>query len=137
VIKTAVLYGILGIVLFSVHRKLAMVTDDPERARAEGMSLGKWDFLFYLVLGLVVTSSVQVAGVLLVFTLLVVPSVMAIRLFTGGKQQFIWILTVGTASVIIGSGLSYLLDLPTGAAIVCTFGLGLGLQIILESLIRR
>ena len=32
---------------------------------------------------------------------------------------------------------SYVLDLPTGAAIVCTFGLGLGLQMLLESLIRR
>jgi zinc/manganese transport system permease protein len=85
----------------------------------------------------VVTSSVQVAGVLLVFTLLVVPSVMAIRLFTGSKQQFLWIILVGTLSVIVGSAFSYVLDLPTGAAIVCTFGLGLGLQITIEGLFRR
>jgi zinc/manganese transport system permease protein len=137
VIKTAILYGILGAILAAVHRKLALVTDAPDDARRQGMSLARWDFVFYLVVGLVVTSSVQVAGVLLVFTLLVVPSVMAIRLFTGSKQQFLWILLVGTLSVIVGSAFSYVLDLPTGAAIVCTFGLGLGLQITLEGLFRR
>lgn len=137
VIKTAILYGLLGVVLFKFHHKLNRVTENPDQAKAAGMSLARWDFFFYLVVGLVVTSSVQVAGVLLVFTLLVVPSVMAIRLFAGGKGQFIWILTVGTLSVILGSGFSYLLDLPTGAAIVCTFGLGLGLQILVEGLVRK
>jgi len=86
---------------------------------------------------MVVTSSVQVAGVLLVFTLLVVPSVMALRLFSGLKQQFFWVLGVGTAVVIVGSGLSYVLDLPTGAAIVCTFGMALGIQVLAEALVRR
>jgi len=137
VLKTAILYGILGLLLTVVHKKLTLVTDDPAEARKQGLSLARWDFLFYLVLGLVVTSSVQVAGVLLVFTLLVVPSVMAIRLFRGGKQQFLWILSAGTASVILGSALSYTLDLPTGAAIVCTMGLCLGLQIVLESILRK
>ena len=74
---------------------------------------------------------------MLVFTLLVVPSVMAIRLFDDGRRQFLWILTVGTVAVIIGSALSYLLDLPTGAAIVCTFGLVLGVQILCEGAARR
>ena len=137
VIKTAILYGLLGIVLFATHRKLSLVTDDPEAAQQAGMSLSRWDFFFYLVVGLVVTSSVQVAGVLLVFTLLVVPSVMAIRMFQDGRRQFFWILGVGTLSVVTGSALSYVLDLPTGAAIVCTFGLLLGLQILIESLVRK
>jgi zinc/manganese transport system permease protein len=137
VIKTAVLYAVLGGVLYAVHHRLERVTDDPDAARAAGMNLARWDFFFYLVVGLVVTSSVQVAGVLLVFTLLVVPSVMAIRLFDDGRRQFLWILTVGTVAVIIGSALSYLLDLPTGAAIVCTFGLVLGVQILCEGAARR
>lgn len=137
VIKTAVLYGVLGGVLLAVHRRLTRVTEDPEQARRDGMSLARWDFFFYLVVGLVVTSSVQVAGVLLVFTLLVVPSVMAIRLFTGAGRQFGWILTVGILSVVIGSALSYVLDLPTGAAIVCTFGLALGVQVMVEGVVRR
>jgi zinc/manganese transport system permease protein len=137
VIKTAVLYAILGGVLFAVHNRLTRVTEDPEAARREGMSLARWDFFFYLIVGLVVTSSVQIAGVLLVFTLLVVPSVMAIRLFAGGRQQFLWILGVGAGCVVLGSTVSYLLDLPTGAAIVCTFGLAIGLQMVVEGLVRK
>ena len=137
VAKTAVLYGLLGVVLYFAHNRLSLVTKDPAEAQRQGLSLGRWDFIFYLVLGLVVTSSVQVAGVLLVFTLLVVPSVMAIRLFRGSKQQFFWILGVGTLCVILGSALSYILDLPTGAAIVCTFGVLLGLQVIVEGLVKK
>lgn len=137
VIKTAILYSALGVVLFFFHKPLMRISEDPEKAREQGMNLARWDFVFYMVLGMVVTSSVQVAGVLLVFSLLVVPSVMALRLFTDLKGQFFWVLGVGTVVVIVGSGLSYLLDLPTGAAIVCTFGIALGIQVIIEGLVRR
>jgi len=89
------------------------------------------------VLGMVVTSSVQVAGVLLVFSLLVVPSVMALRLFSTLKGQFYWVVGMGTAVVVVGSTLSYVLDLPTGAAIVCTFGLALGIQVTVEAVVRN
>jgi zinc/manganese transport system permease protein len=137
VIKTAILYGILGVLLFRWRKPLSRVSRDPEAARADGLSLMKWDFAFYLILGIVVTSSVQVAGVLLVFSLLVVPAVMGARLFDGGRRQFLYSLTMGVGAVIVGSGLSYLADFPTGAAIVCTFGVFLGLQILGGVLIRR
>ncbi len=137
VIKTAVLYCLLGLVLFFCHKPLMRISEDPEKARRDGLHLGRWDFVFYMVLGMVVTSSVQVAGVLLVFSLLVVPSVMALRLFAGLKAQFFWVMGVGTTVVIAGSALSYVLDLPTGAAIVCTFGLALGIQVLVEAMVRR
>jgi zinc/manganese transport system permease protein len=128
---------VLGGVLVFCHKPLRRISEDPERARAEGLHLGRWDFVFYMILGMVVTSSVQVAGVLLVFSLLVVPSVMALRLFPSLKGQFFWVVGVGTTVVIVGSALSYMLDLPTGAAIVCTFGFALGIQILIEGIVRR
>jgi zinc/manganese transport system permease protein len=137
VIKTAVLYGALGALLYLWRRPLAQVSRDPEEARASGLSLMKWDFVFYVILGVVVTSSVQVAGVLLVFSLLVVPAVMGARLFDGGRRLFAYTLTVGVGAVIVGSALSYVFDFPTGAAIVCSFGLFLGVQVVLETVIRR
>jgi len=136
VIKTAVLYGVLGVVLYLKRKPLLLVSTDPERARAEGMSLRRWDFLFYLILGFVVTSSVQIAGVLLVFCLLVVPTVMGMRLLRDPKGQFLYTLAVGTGAVVIGAGLSYWLDLPTGAAIVCTFGVSLAFQVGVEAIFR-
>jgi zinc/manganese transport system permease protein len=136
VIKTALLYGLLGLVLLFCHRSLVRISQDAEAARRQGLSLRRWDFVFYMVLGTVVTSSVQIAGVLMVFTLLVVPTVMAMRLFGSLQSQLLYVVAIGTGAVILGSAASYLFDLPTGAAIVCTFGLMLAMQVIVEMLRR-
>jgi len=136
VLKTAALYAVLGGVLWWAHGRLTLISTDPAAARARGLHLARWDFLFYAVLGTVVTSSVQFAGVLLVFTLLVVPTVMAYRRGRlGGLRQLLFVLAVGVLAVVLGAAASYTLDLPTGAAIVCVFGLLLGLQVAVEALV--
>jgi zinc/manganese transport system permease protein len=131
-LRTAVLYGALGLLLRWAHGPLMEISRDPAAAQAAGRSLRRWDFLFYMVLGTVVTVSVQIAGVLMVFTLLVVPTVMSLRLFARTRTQFGYVLGVGTAAVVGGATVSYLLDLPTGAAIVCTFGVFLAVQVLVE-----
>jgi zinc/manganese transport system permease protein len=69
-----------------------------------------------------VTSFVRIAGVLLVFSYLIVPAVCGINLADSlGKQFFIGCL-VALAGGIGGLFLSFRWDLPSGAAIVCTFG---------------
>jgi zinc/manganese transport system permease protein len=86
------------------------------------MNIRFWDFLFYASFGFVVTSSVAIAGVLLVFCYLIVPSVGAM-LFAdriGRRLAIGW--TMGTLVSGLGVYFSVLFDLPTGAAIVCTFG---------------
>jgi len=80
VFKTAVLYGVVGIFHYIFRRRFLLISTDPERAEAEGMSIRFWDFLFYASFGFVVTSSVAIAGVLLVFCYLIVPSVGAMLL---------------------------------------------------------
>jgi zinc/manganese transport system permease protein len=138
VAKTAILYAALGAVLWWAHDRLTLISVDPETARARGLRLRRWDFLFYAVLGTVVTSSVQIAGVLLVFTLLVVPSVMAYRSGCHGEgRHLLFVMVVGIVAVVLGAATSYLLDLPTGAAIVCVFGLMLGIQATVSALVRR
>lgn len=137
VLETSILYAVLGALLYAWRHKFLLVSTDPEAARAQGLSLRTWDFLFYLILGFVVTSSVQIAGVLLVFSLLVVPTVMGVRLYADARRQFSYTLVVGIGAVIMGAGLSYWLDLPTGAAIVCTFGAFLAVQVAIEALVRR
>lgn len=136
VLKTAALYAILGGLLWWAHDRLTLISADPDLARTRGLRLRRWDFLFFAVLGTVVTSSVQIAGVLLVFTLLVVPTVMAYRRGRiGGVQQLIFVVLVGLLAVIVGAAASYILDVPTGATIVCVFGILLGAQVAVEALI--
>jgi zinc/manganese transport system permease protein len=122
VLKTAVLYGVIGLFHYIFRRRFLLISTDPEQAEAKGMSIRFWDFLFYASFGFVVTSSVAIAGVLLVFCYLIVPSVGAM-LFAdrvGRRLAIGW--TMGTLVSALGVYFSVLLDLPTGAAIVCTFG---------------
>jgi zinc/manganese transport system permease protein len=122
VMKTALLYGGMGIFHYIFRRRFLLISTDPEQAEAKGISIRFWDFLFYASFGFVVTSSVAIAGVLLVFCYLIVPSVGAM-LFAdrvGPRLAIGW--TMGTLVSALGVYFSVLLDLPTGATIVCTFG---------------
>jgi zinc/manganese transport system permease protein len=122
VIKTALLYGVVGIFHYIFRRRFLLISRDIEQAEAEGLNIRFWDFLFYASFGFVVTSSVAIAGVLLVFCYLIVPSVGAM-LFAdkvGRRLAIGW--TMGTLVSALGVYLSWSWDLPTGATIVCTFG---------------
>ncbi|MBZ5722179.1 MAG: metal ABC transporter permease [Acidobacteriia bacterium] len=122
VIKTAVLYGVVGLFHYIFRRKFLLISTDPAQAEAKGLNIRFWDFLFYASFGFVVTSSVAIAGVLLVFCYLIVPSVGAM-LFAdkvGRRLAIGW--TMGTLVSALGVYFSVWLDTPTGATIVCTFG---------------
>src|SRR6266480_398723 len=75
--KTAMLYGAIGAFHYIFRHRFLAISMDAKRAEAEGTSIRFWDFLFYASFGFVVTSSVAIAGVLLVFFYLIVPSVAA------------------------------------------------------------
>jgi zinc/manganese transport system permease protein len=115
---TAVLYAAIGVVHYLLRRPFFEITNDPEGARARGRNLFGWDFLFYGLFGVVVTSSVQIAGVLLVFGLLVIPAVAGLFLAASPGTA----LTVGwsfaVVACLIGLAGSVQLDLPAAPAIL-------------------
>ena len=119
--KTLLLYVVIAVVHFIFRRKFIGLTFSGERSDVSWATRG-WDFLFYALFGLVVTSFVQIGGVLLVFTYLIVPAVCANLLVASLGA----LLAVGTLIAVLGGlgGLyaSYQFNMPTGAAIVCTFG---------------
>jgi zinc/manganese transport system permease protein len=123
--RTAVLYSLIGLFHYVFRKRFLLISMRGEEAEREGINVRFWDFLFYVSFGFVVTSSVAVAGVLLVFCFLIVPSVTAM-LFAqrlGTRLAIGWIM--GALVSAGGVALSFVLDLPTGAAIVATFGLAL------------
>src|SRR2546427_11686024 len=135
--RTALLYGAVGAFHYVFRGKFLLISMDPRRAEAQGISIRLWDFLFYASFGFVVTSSVAIAGVLLVFCYLVVPSVGAM-LFAdriGRRLAIGW--TMGTLVSALGVYLSVFLDLPTGATIVCTFGGVLALMFLAHYFVFR
>src|SRR5712692_9436733 len=135
--QTALLYGAIGLFHYLFRHKFLLISMDPRRAESEGISVRFWDFLFYASFGFVVTSSVAIAGVLLVFCYLIVPSVAAMLYADsiGRRLAIGW--SMGTIVSALGVYLSLKLDLPTGATIVCTFGVVLILMAALRPLFHR
>src|SRR4029077_5054374 len=134
--KTALLYGAIGLFHYIFRKKFLAISMDHARAETSGMSVRFWDFLFYASFGFVVTSSVSIAGVLLVFCYLIVPSVAAMLYADriGPRLAIGW--TMGTLVSALGIYLSVKLDLPTGATMVCTFGLVLIVMALVRPLVQ-
>jgi len=137
VFKTARLYGAIGLFHYIFRHKFLAISMSPAAAESKGINTRLWDFLFYASFGFVVTSSVAIAGVLLVFCYLIVPSVGAMLYAEsiGTRLAIGW--TMGTLVSALGVYLSLQIDLPTGATIVCTFALVLIAMAALRPLIRR
>jgi zinc/manganese transport system permease protein len=137
VYKTAALYGAIGVFHYIFRKPFLAISMNHDAEEASGHNVRWWDFLFYASFGFVVTSSVAIAGVLLVFCYLIVPSVAAMLYAdTIGKRLAIgW--TMGTIVSALGVYLSLVLDLPTGATIVCTFGLVLVVMAAVRPLLWR
>src|SRR5438105_9605471 len=115
------LFAAVGIFHFCFRRNFLLVSFDRDGAYQKGLRVRWWDFFFYAVFGLVVTSFVRIAGVLLVFSYLIVPAVCGINLArrTANRLLFGWVIALlGGAG---GLFLSFWWDLPSGASLVCTF----------------
>jgi zinc/manganese transport system permease protein len=141
VLKTAVLYAVVGAFHYVFRKQFLAISMAHNHRDGEGavdhLNVRWWDFLFYASFGFVVTSSVSIAGVLLVFCYLIVPSVAAILYseHIGRRLAIGW--TMGTIVSALGIYLSVKLDLPTGATMVCTFGLVLILMAAVRPLFAR
>ena len=73
VLKTAALYAGVGLFHYVFRRQFLTISMSHGKEDASGLNVKLWDFLFYASFGFVVTSSVSIAGVLLVFCYLIVP----------------------------------------------------------------
>ncbi len=135
--KTAILYGAVGIFHYIFRKKFLQISMHHNDAEKLNFNVKFWDFLFYASFGFVVTSSVAIAGVLLVFCYLIVPSVGAM-LFAdriGPRLAIGW--TMGTLVSALGVILSVKIDTPTGATIVVTFGGVLILMFLLHLILHH
>ena len=121
----APLYAAIGL----LHRVL--------RRHMAGTGSLVWEFIFYATFGIVVTSSVAIAGVLLVFSFLIIPAAIGVMFADSLSRQLAigWI--AGTLVSAAGLAASFVFDLPTGASMVCAFGVSLALAGVLYPLIFR
>ncbi len=124
----------LGVFHYVLRRRFLTISFHPQEAEAQGWKIRWWDFVFYLSFGVVITLAVPIAGVLMVFSFLVVPAVIA-NLFTADKRRLTIIAwSSGALASVLGLWLSYTKDLPTGPLVVCMYGLLLVAAAVLRRL---
>lgn len=134
--KTLLICLAVGAFHFAFRHRFLLISMDHEEAKRQGVAVHWWDFLFYISFGFVITSSVAIAGVLLVFCFLIIPSVIGMLYSKkiGTRLIIGWI--SGTIVSCVGLLLSYQFDFPSGPSIVCTFGVFLILSAVLQYVIR-
>jgi zinc/manganese transport system permease protein len=125
VIKTFVLFVAVGLAHFFFRKKFLTISAGADRAEASGLNVRWWDFVFYMLFGLVVTSFVHIGGVLLVFSYLVVPAVCANYLVRSIPARFAIGWGIATLSSVVSLFITAKVDFPIGAAIVCVLGVAL------------
>lgn len=136
ILKLALAYIALGAFHYIFRHRFLTISFHPEEAERQGWKIKWWDFLFYLSFGVVITMAVPVAGVLMVFSFLVVPAAVAF-LFTRDMQRLTYISWgSGALASVLGLWISLEGDLPTGPLIVCMYGLVLVGAIVLRRLVR-
>jgi len=121
--RLAAVYVVVGVFHWILRRRFLTISFDPEEAERQGWKLRLWDFWFYLSFGIVITFSVPIVGVLLVFSFLVVPAAIAFQ-FTR-RQGYLAIIAwiAGVLASALGITISFKYDLPTGPLVVCVFGI--------------
>ncbi len=125
IINISILYGSIGIFHIIYRKKFLAISLDPEGAEATGINVRLWDILFYMSFGVVITRSVAIVGVLLVFSYLVVPAVIA-QMWSDtvrGRLLLGWLIAILASTV--GIILSFYWDYPTGPAVVVMLGFSL------------
>jgi zinc/manganese transport system permease protein len=134
IIKLAILYSVIGIFHFVFRKRFLQISVRPQEAYAQGVRVRLWDFIFYLSFAVVITSAVQIAGVLLVFCYLVAPAVFAVTLFDDLKRRLItgWVM----ATVVSAVGLLFSYDRPSGPTIILCFAVTLAIGAIVQATLR-
>lgn len=137
IVRVAVLYGGIALLHFVLRKPFFEITNDAKAAKDHGRKLFLWDFLFYATFGLVVTLSVQIAGVLLVFGLLVIPAAAGLLATsrTGGALAIGWIF--GFLAGVVGLLLSVQADLPAAPSILVTLTAMLAVWAAIVTVARR
>jgi zinc/manganese transport system permease protein len=131
--KLAAAFLVIGGFHWLMRHRFFTLSMDEDAAISAGWRIRWWDFLFYFSFGVAITLAVPIAGVLLVFTFLVVPSAVAFLFTRHVRLLIVMSWTAAAVSVAAGLTVSFKFDLPTGPVIVCAFGC----LLLLAGLVRR
>lgn len=122
VLRNAAVFAAVAVFHWVFRKRFIRISEDAEGAFRDGIRVRLWDFLFYLSFGLVIALSVEIAGVLMVFSFLVGPAIIAIAAARSWRGRLLVAWSLGAAATTLGLATSYAWDFPAGPAIVCSVG---------------
>jgi zinc/manganese transport system permease protein len=132
----AIVYAAVGVFHLLFGRQFLLISEDADAARAQGLKVGLWDFLFYISFGFVITASVGSAGVLLVFVFLVAPAVMAVMVTDRLLHQLLFGWIVGLVVTVVGLAVSLAADLSSGPLVIAAYAVALVLVAAVVRIVR-
>jgi zinc/manganese transport system permease protein len=137
VAKLAITCAVVAGVFAVLHRRFLRISRDPAAAEASGMTIRAWDFLFYLLFGVLITQCVGVLGVLPVFAYLVIPAVSGAFLFSSVRARLVFGWAFAGVISLVGLETARVSQLDPGPTIVCLFAGALVLLGVVLSLHAR
>jgi len=132
-VVSLITFSVVGFCLYLIRKRLSNVSNDCRRTPSNRIEIIFWDFIFYLLLGIVITLSVQIGGIVVVFAYLIIPATMSVTISSHPVVQLIIIWITATMASILGLLFSYHLDFSIGPSIA----LFLGGELILIAIITR
>jgi len=118
-------FSLVGFCFLLVRKQIRMISEDYEGGLKAGMNVLWWDFLFYALMGIVITLAVRIAGVVVVFGFLIIPSTLSAVLASGWALRWSIAWGSGAAASILGLSFSYYFDFSVGPSVTMFLGLGL------------
>ncbi|MBU0717765.1 MAG: metal ABC transporter permease [Planctomycetes bacterium] len=131
------LYLVLGLFHLAARRHFLEITQSVTGSEKAGKLVRLWDCLFYGSFALMVTQSVSIAGVFVVFSYLIIPGACAVLFADRFGPQLVIAWVLATITTVAGLALSALADMPTGSSLVSCFGAALVLLAVARAIILR
>jgi len=133
IIVSLVAFSAVGVCFYLIRKPIAEISNSYQKGAVKNLKVVFWDFIFYALLGVVITLSVQIAGVVVVFAYLIIPATISAVFSTRLRLQLaiVWI----TAIIASLGGLlfAYKYDFSIGPAIA----MFLGYELIIVGLIGK
>jgi len=125
ILTCALAFSLVGFCFYIIRKPINEISENYEKASMEGINVVWWDFLFYALLGIVITLAVRIAGVVVVFCFLIIPATISALLASG----WVYRLALGWMSGVLASAFgllfSYFLDFSVGPSVALFLGAGL------------
>jgi len=128
----AIVFTPVLLVLCLARKRLSHLTDSQNRHPAKGNHVLVWDVVFYLILGMVITLAVRLAGIVVVFAYLVIPATLSLMFCLGWIERVLVVFGVGVGAAALGLLFAYQLDFSVGPSIALFLGLGLTLTAVIK-----